>query len=328
MESQKKRKRVAFSSILGLALAFQLCAAPAALGQFFDQEYNDGATHDVDEASYNSLGIEGEGTVVNFNASISDGIYICFWDSAAATLNYGNGDGASAYLIYAGPGSQVNLYGGSVISMVWADADAQVTVYGDYFTVDYDPETHYPGETISVNSRVLTAYDSSGATRFTGRISCSALALDTDTKELPVEIDVMPDSDPSTINLNSNGLVAVAVLSDDDVDATQVQPETVEFAGAPVAVTGSGKYMASVVDVDEDGDDDMLFHFRIADLELEAGITEAEVKLTGQLGSEPDTQVVAMQSMMQSMMQSASQVSEGTPIAGTENVQVMQPKKK
>jgi hypothetical protein len=327
MESREKRKKVAFSSILGVALAFQLCAAPAALGQI----YNDGATHDVDQADvdnasyYYSARIDGEGTVVNFNASIRGGVYVS-WTVPGATLNYGNGnddgDVASANLIYAGYGSQVNLYGGSVSWMVFTDTDAQVTVYGDYFTVEGDAETYYPGATISVQGAVLTAYDSSGETRFTGRMSCSALALDTDSEELAVEIDVKPDSDPSIINLNSNGLVAVAVLSDDDVDATQIQPETVEFAGAPVAVNGSGKYMASVVDVDGDGDDDMLFHFNIADLDLDAGITEAEVKLTGQLGGEPDTQVMAKS------LQSTSPVVEGTPIAGSENVQVVQPKKK
>lgn len=70
--------------------------------------------------------------------------------------------------------------------------------------------------------------------------------------------------------------------------------------------------MAHAEDVDEDGDIDMLFHFRIADLELEDGVAEAKVALTGQLGS-----LVAIPS--------ANRINDGTPISGADSVHILQP---
>jgi len=89
---------------------------------------------------------------------------------------------------------------------------------------------------------------------------------------LTIEIDIKPGSDPNSINLKSKGVVPVAVLTTDDFDASTVDPDTVVFAGAdPVRWT--------MEDVDEDEDDDMLFHFKTQELELEEDSTEAT--LTG-----------------------------------------------
>jgi len=69
-----------------------------------------------------------------------------------------------------------------------------------------------------------------------------------------VAIDVKPGSYPNAINLGSYGLIPVAILSSDEFDATTVDPETVELAGAGVAVRGkSNRYMAHQEDVNEDG---------------------------------------------------------------------------
>jgi hypothetical protein len=90
---------------------------------------------------------------------------------------------------------------------------------------------------------------------------------------LEVEIDIKPGSDPNSINLGSKGVVPVAVLTTDDFDASTVDPSKVEFAGAsPMRWTQE--------DVDGDGDLDLLFHFKVQELSLDATSTEAT--LTGE----------------------------------------------
>jgi len=70
-----------------------------------------------------------------------------------------------------------------------------------------------------------------------------------------VEIDIKPDSVPNSINLKSRGVVPVAVLGDSCFDVNNIDPNTVLFAGAaPV------KWV--ICDVNDDGFDDMLFHFK------------------------------------------------------------------
>ena len=82
-------------------------------------------------------------------------------------------------------------------------------------------------------------------------------------------IDIKPGSDPNSINLKSKGVVPVAVLTTDDFDASSVDPETVSFAGAsPVRWT--------IEDVcPYDGRDDLLFHFKTEELDLDENSTEA-----------------------------------------------------
>ena len=86
---------------------------------------------------------------------------------------------------------------------------------------------------------------------------------------IEVDIDIKPGSDPNSINLKSKGVVPVAVLTTDDFDASTIDPEkTVLFAGAsPVRWT--------MEDVDDDGDLDMLFHFKTQELNLTETSTEA-----------------------------------------------------
>jgi len=86
-------------------------------------------------------------------------------------------------------------------------------------------------------------------------------------------IDIKPGSDPNSINLKSKGVVPVAVLTTDDFDASTIDPDTLVFAGAsPVRWT--------LEDVDDDGDLDLLVHFKTQDLNLDEDSTEAT--LTGE----------------------------------------------
>jgi hypothetical protein len=91
--------------------------------------------------------------------------------------------------------------------------------------------------------------------------------------ELPAQeitIDIKPGSDLNSINLKSKGVVTVAVLTTEEFDAcTSLNPESVLFSGAP-PVHYSGE------DIDNDGDEDMVFQFRTESLtELDENSTEA-----------------------------------------------------
>ncbi len=88
---------------------------------------------------------------------------------------------------------------------------------------------------------------------------------------LEIEIDIKPGSHPNSINLKSRGKVPVATLTTDNFDANDADPDTVSFAGAKPLCW-------RMKDVDNDGDDDMLFHFKIKELELTKENTEATLE--------------------------------------------------
>ena len=316
MIGHNQRNKTAFLMILGTALAYQLCATLTVQAEV---RYSGGITYNVTNADDPLIYIEGEGTVVNFEAPYHGYIFVSP-DSPGATLNFRGEAGAN--LISAGPGSYVNFYGGSVDFLVSVETDAHVTIYGDKFTV-YDElkRTTYecqPGKKLSVTRAIVTAENKWGSKLFRSRISCvpnAFVLLDTESRNINVQIDVKPESNPSVINLDSNGVVPVAVLSSEKFDATQVLPETVRFAEASVAMSQKGKYMANAEDVDKDGDDDMVFHFRTQDLKLDDGATKAVVKLTGRIKSH-------------AVDQSAGQANDSALIVGTDNVYILRPEKK
>jgi len=88
----------------------------------------------------------------------------------------------------------------------------------------------------------------------------------------PAEIDIKPGSFPNSIDPDSKGVIPVAILTTDDFDAATVDAETVRF--------GPDKAKAehwALEDVDDDGDEDMILHFRTQDTGIAAGDTEAEL---------------------------------------------------
>ena len=89
-----------------------------------------------------------------------------------------------------------------------------------------------------------------------------------------IELDIRPGANHNTLNLKSKGVVAVAVLSNSDFDATDpdtgVDPDTLLFAGAaPVRW--------KTEDVEQDGDLDLLCHFKTQELILDHEATEASL---------------------------------------------------
>ena len=86
-----------------------------------------------------------------------------------------------------------------------------------------------------------------------------------------VEIDIKPGSYPNSINLKSRGKVPVAILTTDNFDAYDVDPDTCVFAGA-------NPLRWKMEDIDNDGDYDMLFHYRTLELDLNQNSTEASLE--------------------------------------------------
>lgn len=87
-----------------------------------------------------------------------------------------------------------------------------------------------------------------------------------------VELDIKPGSEPNSINPKSNGVIPVAILTTADFDATTVDPLSVAF-GPDGAEESHSK--GHIEDVDGDGDDDLLLHFKTKETGIASGDTEA-----------------------------------------------------
>jgi len=130
----------------------------------------------------------------------------------------------------------------------------------------------------------LPAYDFEGDPRIQDGDGDLVAVVDMGVDEAPgeviptpmeVEIDITPNTPSNIIKLSSPAKVAVAILSDEDLDAPdEIIPETVVFAGAPIA--GS-----TVQDVDGDGDLDLLVYFYPADM-VELTLQSRTATLTAQ----------------------------------------------
>jgi len=229
--------------------------------------------------------------------------------------------------IQAHPGSVLNIYSGSVfwyviVSSAQSDdqVDAQVSIYGTDFKVDWQCD----GKFVSLEGATeFTPVPSSGSV-LTGtygngesiKETVFQLGLwffsDIPIKLLPpvsddpeITIDIKPDSDENVINLKSRGVVPVAVITTDEFQAGNINPDTVEFAGAsPVRST--------LCDVDQDGDLDVLFHFRTQKLvDLNKDSTEA-----------------TLTAMLNGTITKSSAATAGDVIQGTDKVKIKSSKQK
>ena len=97
----------------------------------------------------------------------------------------------------------------------------------------------------------------------------------------PVTIDVAPGDSTNIVNLNRGGNVSIAILTTADFDASTVDVSTLCFgdADAPaeracVERHGDGHLQ----DVDRDGDRDLLLHYLVSDVGIDAGDSRACVK--------------------------------------------------
>ena len=109
---------------------------------------------------------------------------------------------------------------------------------------------------------------------------------------IPVEINIHPASDPNSINIiKKNGVISVAILSTDTFDATMVDPSSVHFGPADVLFDvnlpggatefhnkGHIEDSFELDEVTQDGDLDMVLHFKAKDTGLDETDTEGCVK--------------------------------------------------
>ncbi len=94
---------------------------------------------------------------------------------------------------------------------------------------------------------------------------------------IEVDIDIKPGSDPNSINIRSMGLVPVAILGSDTFDVTNVDVTTLMFGTASPAhdLTDSDTYDEHIQDVNDDGFDDLVSHYKQKEIGIACGDTEA-----------------------------------------------------
>lgn len=104
-----------------------------------------------------------------------------------------------------------------------------------------------------------------------------------------VTIDIKPGDVPNKINLSSRGLLPVVVLSTQDFAASQFIPEMAHLSDAAIAMTtgcaGAEAVRWNYADVNRDGRLDLVFFFRIRDLNLTPDSTAATLMAHGSYGS-------------------------------------------
>ena len=90
----------------------------------------------------------------------------------------------------------------------------------------------------------------------------------------PITIDIKPGGDTNSINLKSNGVVPVALISSAEFDATSL------FDGETVLMfEGAEALRWAVEDVNGDGIDDVILHFRTQELDLTADSTVGDLTI-------------------------------------------------
>ena len=184
--------------------------------------------------------------------------------------------------------------------------DPEITVYGSNFAVNGQPCDPSATAFVLVPGvySVLTGFYGDGEPinlMFYGNVPINLVTLDSG-----IAIDIKPGNEQNNINLKSKGVVPVAVLTTEQFDAATVSPATALFAGTAPDHWG-------FEDVDSDGDDDLVLHFRTQQLDLDESSTEAT--LTAQLA------------ISQMRTQSAEQAGGGAVVSGTDAVKIVSAKK-
>ncbi len=162
---------------------------------------------------------------------------------------------------------------GDVITYAWdldtsVDSDADGNPANDVDSANMNPTAQFP---IGQTDISLVVTDEHGLSSEPDVTTVTVSVID-------VAIDIKPGSYANSINLGSNGVVPVAFLTTDLFDASEIDPLTVTLRGEDfcgfVALRGKKQQpMASLEDVDGDGDLDLVVHLEtqnLAQYELEA----------------------------------------------------------
>jgi hypothetical protein len=104
-----------------------------------------------------------------------------------------------------------------------------------------------------------------------------------------VTIDIKPGNSQNRIKLSSHGILAVAVLTTQDFDASQFTPEMAHLSDAIMAMTegctGAIAQRWSLDDENGDGRLDLVFFFKIQDLNITLSSTAATLMAHGSYAS-------------------------------------------
>jgi len=244
---EKQKNSVIVTTIALCILVILLCTTPCGA-----QYVAPGETADIDYV------IEGDYLLVEGIANLYPGAYI----------DWG---------VYAATGCEINIYGGEIgdgffVMLYTGEPIPIVTVYGTDFKLDgvlIDPLADY-FMTGSSGFGVLTGtYENGDPIDLLFLSDVPIYLVDTSNGgPIEVQIDIKPGNEQNNINLKSKGVVPVAVLTSGEFVAATIDPATVLFAGVePIRW--------KLQDIDDDGDDDLMFHFRTQELELDQDSTEA-----------------------------------------------------
>jgi lysophospholipase L1-like esterase len=157
------------------------------------------------------------------------------------------------------------------------------------------------GTTLSLdNSRAWIGFTAATGGRSQAHDILSFSFVGTEEAQPGVDIDIIPDSDPNTWPCqNTEEDLPVALLSTEDFDATNVDADSVRFGKAGTEASEvhrdeGGKAARHVADVNDDGRDDLVFHFRFGDTGFSCNdIPEGQeavglrAKLTGEAEGKP-----------------------------------------
>jgi hypothetical protein len=104
-----------------------------------------------------------------------------------------------------------------------------------------------------------------------------------------VVVDVKPGSDTNKINPSASGLLPVAVISTSDFDASLFMPEMAHLsdAASPMGCEGATAVRWAYTDVNGDGLIDLVFFFRIQDLNLTTSTTQVMLMAHGTYNGVP-----------------------------------------
>jgi len=124
--------------------------------------------------------------------------------------------------------------------------------------------------------------------------------LDVELVSRYLDVDIKPGSDPNSVNVGSKGVLPVAILSAyDKIDPYDIDLESIELGGVVL-----DKY--SFEDVDDDGDVDLMLHFKMSELTDGGALDEDTTELT----------------------LTALAYAEEIPVEGTDSVRIVPPKGK
>ena len=89
----------------------------------------------------------------------------------------------------------------------------------------------------------------------------------------PVDIDLKPGDPENRVNPSARGVIPVTVLAVDGFDPSTIDVRTLRLAATEGGDGGAPRHGGHIVDVDGDGDRDLLVHFEATDVGLTSGST-------------------------------------------------------